>query len=174
MTQCGSLLEIDRLTDLSKTDAVVANAVFDLFTENEFDAFVSTLASHQLLFFFTLNYENMHFSPDSSQDEKIISLYHDHMVRPQKNGTSMGPTCVPHMIEILQKHHYAISAGSSIWHIKSEDEKMMRFLFNFMESSIAELPLSEEEAALFRPWRKQKENSSFSLTIEHQDILAYF
>ena len=171
----GSLLEIENMTDLSHTDAVVANAVFDLFTPHQFDTFVSTIARYQLIFLSTLNYENMHFSPNTPQDEKMIALYHAHMLRPQTVGTAMGPDCIPQISEILKKYRYAVDTGSSIWNIHSKDEKMMQYLLNFMESSITELPPSPEDALLLQQWVKQKEEAAdFTLTIEHQDILGYF
>lgn len=173
--QCGSLLEIDRLVNLSDTDAVVANAVFDLFTNTQFDAFISTIARYQLIFLSTLNYENMCFSPNTPQDEKIVGLYHTHMLRPQTVGMAMGPACVPQMMETLQKQRYTVSAGNSVWQIHSKHEKMMGFLLNFMESSITELPRTPEDILLLKQWKKQKEEASdLTLTIEHQDILGYF
>ena len=173
--RCGSLLEIDGLANLSNTDAVVANAVFDLFTPAQFEAFVSTLAQHSLIFLSTLNYENMSFSSGNGQDEKVIALYHAHMLRQQTVGKAMGPTCVPQMIEILQKQRYTVSSGNSVWHIQRKHEKMISYLLSFMESSIVELPLTPEDTWLLKQWKKQKEAASdFTLTIEHQDILGYF
>jgi hypothetical protein len=171
----GSLLEIENLTDLSHTDAIVSNAVFDLFTLHQFDTFVSTIARYQLIFLSTLNYENMHFSPTRWQDEKMIALYHAHMLRPQTVGPAMGPACIPQMSDILKKHRYAVATGSSLWNIHSKDEKMMRYLLNFMETSIAELPPSPEDKLLLQQWIKQKkETADFTLIIEHQDILGDF
>jgi precorrin-6B methylase 2 len=171
----GSLLEINRMADLSATNAVVANAVFDLFTAEEFETFVQKITRHQLLFYATMNYENMHFLPTHPQDEKMICLYHEHMLRPQDMGTALGPGSVVQMIEILQQHRYAVTAGNSLWHIHSKHEKMMRYLLNFMASAIAELPLSVEDTLLLKPWKKQKEEATvLHLIIEHQDILGRF
>jgi hypothetical protein len=97
------------------------------------------------------------------------------MLRPQTVGTAMGTACVPQMSEILKKHKYAVDTGSSIWNIHSKDEKMMRYLLNFMETSIAELPPSPEDTLLLQQWVKQKkEAAGFTLIIEHQDILGDF
>ena len=171
----GSLLEIDELADLAATDAVVANAVFDLFTAEDFETFVGKISPHQLLFYATMNYENMHFLPTHPQDEKMICLYHEHMLRPQAAGTALGPGCVVQMTDTLQQHRYKVTAGNSLWHIHSKHKKMMQYLLNFMASAIAELPLSLKDTLLLGPWQKQKEEASaLHLIIEHQDILGRF
>ncbi len=171
----GSLLEIDQLASLSDTDAVVANAVYDLLTKDQFEAFIHKIATHHLVFLATLNYRNMYFSPTHPTDEKIIALYHAHMLRPQKEGIAMGPNCVEQMQETLQKHNYTIAVGESVWKIRNKDDKMMGFLLDFMESSIGELSLSSEDSLLLIEWIKQKrEANNLKLTIEHQDILGSF
>jgi len=171
----GSLLEIDQLASLSDTDAVVANAVYDLLTKDQFEEFISKIAPHRLVFLATLNYQNMHFSPALPADEKMIGLYHAHMLRPQEEGVAMGPSCVAQMQETLQKHNYTLVVGESIWEIRNKDDKMMEFLLDFMESSIGELSLSSEDSLLLKAWIKQKrEANNLKLTIEHQDILGSF
>jgi hypothetical protein len=173
--QQGSLLEIDSLADLPATDAVVANAVFDLFTAEQFDTFTRMIAYEQLIFYATMNYENMHFLPTHPQDEKMICLYHEHMLRPQTVGSALGPGSVVQMIETLEQHQYAVTSGHSVWHIHSKHKKMMQYLLSFMASAIAELPLNPEDALLLKPWKKHKEEATtLHLIIEHQDILGRF
>ncbi|MGB0839750.1 MAG: hypothetical protein ACPGXL_06395, partial [Chitinophagales bacterium] len=52
----GSLLELDELLNLNNVDVVMANAVFDLFTPQQFDAFGQILQVHQVPFLTTINY----------------------------------------------------------------------------------------------------------------------
>ncbi|MEM7374496.1 MAG: class I SAM-dependent methyltransferase [Bacteroidota bacterium] len=171
---CGSLLELDSHVDLNQTDLVLANAVFDLFSEEQFVHFCQKLLRHHTSFLSTLNYIGMSLSPNEADDKKIIALYESHMQRLQAFGRAMG-TDGPAFIENwLATKTGKVVVGESIWGIGTEAEEMHRYLLGFMEEAIPELPLPAEQLADFRHWLDRKRqlsaNQNLHISVNHKDI----
>lgn len=150
-TRHTSLLEVAEVVSLAETDVVMANAVFDLFSELQTDRVLSTLWPHTAIFL-TLNYTGMEFAPSHPDDGTVIGWYESHMQRPQAFGQGMGADG-PAMIEAwIQKHDGAFQFGDSVWEILPHDTEMLSYLLGFMEEAIPELPLSQDELDVLNNW----------------------
>ncbi len=168
-----SLFEVGIATDLSQTDAITANAVFDLLTREQFDNFIQTITEHPVIFLATLNYGGMYFTPEHSYDQEFIDLYEQHMRRWQPFGKSMGPACVQLMPEILEKYGLKVHSLESYWQILRTDKEMLNYYMDFMKSALCDMAVSDLEKAKLQDWLTLKEETDQAiLNVNHQDILA--
>lgn len=169
----GSLLDLERLLSIKEVDLILANAVFDLFTQQQIQSFLAPILDRAIACYFTLNYRSMSFHPEDPFDSKFISLYEQHMERPQAMGRATGKQVGPALEKIMNNSGRVIS-GISTWHIQREDIKMHYYLLNFMENAIQELPLTEDIRALLPKWIQRKKDliitRQLELKIDHLDI----
>jgi SAM-dependent methyltransferase len=172
----GSLLDLAQLLPLASVDLVMANAVFDLFSERQFRQLALDLHKAGTPLLFTLNYAHMAFQPARPQDEQVIGWYDSHMLRPQSFGQAMGPAGGKKMETILREIGYEVQLAESIWDIRPHDQAMLGFMLGFMEGAIGELPLSEAEQQSFAAWlqesRQRVQQSSLALAVHHWDLWA--
>ncbi|MEL6843077.1 MAG: hypothetical protein AAFP02_07660, partial [Bacteroidota bacterium] len=70
-----SLLDISGAIDPATLDLVMANAVFDLFSRDQFYGFAERLAETKTPLYLSLNYTGMGFVPESKYDEEMIAYY---------------------------------------------------------------------------------------------------
>lgn len=177
-TVCGSLLELDQLLDLKTIDLLMANAVFDLFSEAQFTGFAHLLQQHRLPFLSTLNYAGMGFSPSSDNDELFIGYYEAHMQREQSFGQGMGKQCAELMPEILNRLNASLTVGTSKWDIAPADKSMLNFMYHYLDDSLHELPLRVEEERLLEEWLADKRKSIdlgvLGLEVGHRDLFGVF
>lgn len=172
----GSLLEIDQLVPLENIDLVLANAVFDLFSKQQIQEFLNPLLQKEIACYFTLNYKGQSFLPEDPFDNTYISLYEDHMERPQAMGTATGKTVGPYLTECLETFQ-TVEQNLSTWQIQKEDIKMHYYLLSFMENAIQELALQEEVKSLLSKWIQRKKDlvitRQLELRVQHWDIFSY-
>ncbi len=171
-----SILELAQTVDLNAIHLVLANAVFDLFSVDQFRQFVQSLQPVLPPLYFTLNYTHMAFSPEMEGDETFVALYDAHMERAQPFGRSMGAKGPDQIVRILEKAGYGVERGPSYWTIGGEEDTMLLYLLGFMEEAVGEmigwngldLPLQE--------WIDEKRKlvslGAVSLTVAHEDIWA--
>ncbi len=154
-------------------DIIVSNAVFDLFSEDQFDQLVQHLDAP--LVYFSINYKGTTFSPSRAADEKYLALYDQHMQRDQDFGNGMGPQCAELMPLIFKKHQFEVITGPSDWVLDTSDPEVQHYLVNFMEEAVPEL-LKEEKVSDFRNWVKNVQdridNRELAIRVKHDDILA--
>ncbi len=174
----GSILELDKLIDLETLDLAVANAVFDLFSEEQFQTVLECLKNYQLSFLTTINYTGMSFIPQTDEDLCFISYYHQHMQRHQHFGRGMGPNCGSKMWEAMKRLGMKRLKGESMWKISSSDPVFINLLLGFMEESIPEIL---EEANLqhqLHSWLAKKQQmitqNYLNCYVAHQDFFAYW
>lgn len=174
----GNLMELDKLVDLLRTDLILANAVFDLFSADQFAELIHVISHHSLSMLFSLNYEGMAFFPQEEKDDFFIRQYNAHMQRPQDFGHGMGPDASQVMKEALNKKLGHVKRGQSIWEIAQEDTEMLRFLLGFFEDALVDWWENEAEKTAFNNWLEDKkamlESGKLSAHVYHQDILASF
>ncbi|MEL6594053.1 MAG: class I SAM-dependent methyltransferase, partial [Bacteroidota bacterium] len=122
-----SLLDIPGAIDPDDLDLVMANAVFDLFSRDQFYGFAERLAAANTPLYLSLNYTGMGFVPENKYDEEMIAHYEAHMQRPQDFGTAMGADGPRQMKEILTELDYQVQMAPSYWHIGAENERMQSY-----------------------------------------------
>lgn len=170
----GSILELENLIDLETLDLAVANAVFDLFSEKQFQTLLECLKKYQLPLMATINYTGMSFIPQTDNDSCFIKYYHRHMQRHQYFGRGMGPDCGSSMWEVMQRIGMKVLQGESPWEISSSDPVFLQLILGFMEESIPEIL---EEATLqheLNTWLRKKQQmidqKKLSCNVAHQDF----
>ncbi len=174
----GSILDLENLIDLNTFDLAVANAVFDLFSENQFQTLLECLKKYQLSLLATLNYTGTNFIPQTEEDSNFIKYYDQHMQRLQDFGRGMGPDCGSSMWEAMKGIGMKGLQGESPWEISSDDPVFLQLLLGFMEESIPEIL---EEATLqdqLNTWLLKKrhmiDQNQLSCNIAHQDFWGYW
>jgi len=169
-------LEIGQLVPLEKIDLVLANAVFDLFSKEQIQQFLNPILQKEIACYFTLNYKSQSFHPEDPFDKTYISLYEDHMERPQATGNATGKMVGNYLAECLETFQTVEQAISS-WQIQKEDIKMHYYLLSFMENAIQELVLQEEVRTLLPKWIQRKKDlvitRQLELEVQHWDIFSY-
>ena len=174
--QKGSFTELAQLIDLSRVHAVLANAFFDLFSEQHFARFAQEVLHHSSSLLLTLNYTGMRFMPTLPADAQVIGWYERHMRRPQPEGRAMGPACGDLMSDALTPIAAAVSTGESCWQVEHNDGLLLNYLLNFMEDALGEWGLNEAENVLFKQWlqqrRAQVRAGRLRAEIAHQDFFA--
>ena len=173
----GRIEQVEQLTDLTQTDAITANAVFDLLSFEQFDTLVGKLIQYEVCLLATLNYYETSFLPFAEEDHRFLRLYHTHMKRPQPFGMAMGADCSEEMLDLLEQHPMAVAQGGSQWHLKKHHSTMHHYLLHFMENALHELNLSAAERQGFDQWFEEKRQLSrerkLEIIVDHSDIFAY-
>lgn len=174
----GSILDLENLIDIETLDLAVANAVFDLFSEQQFQTLLECLKKYQLPLLTTANYTGMSFNPQTDEDSCFISYYHQHMQREQHFGRGMGPNCGSYMWEAMKCIGMKGLQRESPWEISSSDPVFLQLLLEFMEKSIPEIL---EDATLedeLNTWLRKKEQmivqQGLSCNVAHQDFFGYW
>ncbi|MEH2339876.1 class I SAM-dependent methyltransferase [Nostoc sp.] len=174
----GSILDLENLIDLNTFDLAVANAVFDLFSEKQFQTLLECLKKYHLPMLATINYTGMNFIPQSEKDSDFIKYYHHHMQRHQDFGRGMGPECGSFMWEAIKGIGMKVLQGESPWEISNSDPVFLEFILGFMEESIPEII---EEATLqdkLNTWLLEKQQmmsqKKLSCSVAHQDFWGYW
>jgi len=173
----GKLQDIKKLTDLEQLDVIMANALFDLVSHEQFDTFAAQIACYQVCLMATLNYYETSFLPFSEDDAPYIKHYHTHMTRPQDFGAAMGPNCTEEMLDLLAAHEMKCEQEGSQWHLKRYDTTMQHYILHFMEQAIKDLNFSDKEVKKLEAWIHKKKQMSrdhqLEIIIDHSDIFAY-
>jgi SAM-dependent methyltransferase len=171
-----SLLHIAQAQNLAEVDLILANAVFDLFSEAQFRHFTQSLAPVRPSLFFTLNYTRMAFSPEMNEDEEFVRLYNAHMEREQDFGRAMGSQGPEKMVKILREAGYQVATGLSYWQIGGEEDEMLTYMLGFMEEALGEMLVWEGLDLPLREWLEDKREmvaaGALSLWVEHVDVWA--
>lgn len=174
----GNLMQVDNLVDLLRTDLILANAVFDLFSQKQFEELIQTISHHSLSLLFTLNYEGMKFFPVEKEDAYYIDQYNAHMQRPQDFGKGMGPDASQLMEQALHASLAEVKKGESNWEIEVEDGKMLHYLLGFFEDALGDWWATEAEKMAFLGWVAHKrqliDQQQLDAVVHHQDVLASF
>ena len=173
----GKLEDVKTLTDLEQLDVITANALFDLVSYEQFDAFAAQIACYQVCLMASLNYYETSFLPFSSIDGRFLQYFHTHMTRPQDFGEAMGPNCTEEMLDLLAAHEMKCEQEGSQWHLKRYDTTMQHYILHFMEHAIRDLNLSEKEIEEMESWLENKQQMSrdhqLEIIVDHSDIFAY-
>ncbi len=169
-----SFFKLSQLVDLDKVDVVMAAAVFDLLSTDQFIKLVDSIFSREIALLTTMNYSEMYFYPELDLDKKFITLYESHMNRQQRFGKGMGKGCSPFFERYLTERNYNFTKGSSSWNIDKKAFEMHNYLLGFMEKSIGELLENPEEKILFDQWLSEKrtlsQNQLLTIEVEHFDF----
>jgi SAM-dependent methyltransferase len=169
-----SFFRLPDLVDLKKADVVMAAAVFDLLSENQFTALSDSIFSNEIVLLTTMNYFGMCLQPESELDQKFIALYESHMNRQQDFGRSMGKNVNACTEKYFTKKDYNFIKGKSTWQIPPEALQMHNYLLGFMENSISEMLSGVDETAVFKQWLSEKralsQNQRLSIKVEHFDF----
>lgn len=169
--QC-SILELDTFTGV---DLITANAFFDLFSVAQFTDFAQKMSRQRLSLLATLNYQSMHFTPQSSQDAAYIEMYNNHMKRQQHFGYAMGNECTQKITDVfLNELCYNVYLGKSDWIIDSSHPEMAKHILQFMFHALSEMT---SDTATLQNWVKDKQEmfrqKSLTLRISHSDLFAH-
>ncbi len=155
------------------SDLIVANALFDLASRQQFEAFVENLPLNTSALLLTLNYESTHFHPLNPLDHIWIGHFHEHMRREQAFGRSMGADCVINMAEILEKQPVEFHKADSVWHLNSHHQILQGGIMDFMENAMSDMGLDSD---IFRGWLNERREllNSGKQTMEvlHSDFLC--
>jgi len=171
-----SILEINTWPLIQEMNLITAGAVFDLFSEAQFQQFAEVILKNKIAFLATLNYQGMSFLPQDEADDFYINQYEAHMIRPQDFGVRMAMHSTNLMYQYFKEKEVVVDKGPSNWDIQKTDSKMLHFLIDYMEGAIKEMKLTKEELTKFDAWLRQKRtmisDQKLSMKVLHQDLFS--
>ena len=172
----NSLLDIASLVDLSSVDLVLANAVFDLLPATQIETFLQPILKEKGACLFTMNYQQMVFTPSDPFDDNYIALYNKHLERPQDFGQAMGKQAGNKLIQLFKEANWVTHQAESFWQLLADDIKMHYYLLNFMDKALQELDFEKPLKEQFPKWLQRKKELIITrrqqLTVGHLDIFA--
>jgi len=156
---------------------VCASALFDLFTEEEFDALLKGLKSRHTALYGVLNYCGTAFFPSRVLDEKFVDLYENHMSRLLRKGRPMGKRTMPCIQAVLNRQKgWHSTVSNSNWILNVEDSEFISQNLDFYEKAVPELLFNQEMRTEFNAWMTEKRTMTAERTLEmtvyHQDFFA--
>jgi len=171
----ASFFEMEDLVDWDETDVVMAAALFDVLTFEQFKSVVSPIIEKEIALFTTMNYQSMRFQPSDEKAIKYIQAYEDHMVREQSTGIAMGPNSSTLMEQFFEKHSLNLVKGESLWQLEKKDKKIKQYLLGFMEEALQTYLDDPKED--FKNWlvdrKKEVEGNALSIEVSHMDYFLH-
>lgn len=178
----GNFLDPDCPVYSHSFDLVLANAVFDLLSVNQFQRLLQLFrrawGKHSPLFLFTLNLDQgLRFNPTDKENEYWCRRYEEHMHRPQNFGRAMAAHCGQWMERLFLENGFKVESGSSAWEISPQQTEVLLAKLDFFEKAMTELMGTDtRQWNLFQQWldqkRQQARQQELSLLVPHRDVLA--
>lgn len=171
-----SLLNVANLVDLSSVDLVLANAVFDLLSATQIETFLQPILAKKVACLFTMNYQQMVFTPADPFDDTYITLYDQHMERSQDFGHAMGKQAGGKLAQLFKEADWLTHEANSYWQLLEVDIKMHYYLLNFMDNALQELEFDAQLKEQFPKWLQRKKELIMTrkqqLRVGHLDVFA--
>jgi hypothetical protein len=125
-------------------DLIVANAVFDLMTAEQFGAFLDLACTHwraaRPAMYFTIHPDGgVRFEPGDDDDARITALFHAHMRRPQSFGRAMGATSAGEMRRALEARGFQVTTAPSALRMHGAEKTLLHANLDFFESAVGEM-----------------------------------
>ena len=172
----GSLSSFDEVVSSADFDLVMANALFDLTTQDEFELVSATLKEYELPLLFTLNYSGMKFYPEDSFDQEVEVSYAKHMRQSGGKVEFMGERAGPAMAEMLLQQGATVVKGESYWHISPGDRQMLNYKIGFIENALSDLYPEGPNAEKGKEWLEKRKNQlrqgNLTIKVSHWDLAA--
>jgi SAM-dependent methyltransferase len=157
--------------------AVCASALFDLFTEDEFNDLLKRLKSGNMSLYGVLNYCGTDFSPSCRMDVKFINFYENHMSRLLRKGRPLGKRTMTYVQDVLNPQNgWDLTVSNSNWILNAEDSEFISQNLDFYENAVPELIFHQEERTEFNEWMAEKRSMiaqrKLAMRVYHQDFFA--
>lgn len=163
-------------------DLVLANAVFDLLSAEQFQRllqlFRQAWAERSPVFLFTLNLDQgLEFSPADEDTAQWCQSYEGHMHRLQYFGRAMAAYCGGWMEKLFRENGFKVESGPSNWEIAPWQREVLLAKLGFFEKAMAEfIGADARQRYLFQRWLARKRHQAcrreLSLFVPHRDFLA--
>jgi len=156
---------------------VCASALFDLFTEEEFNDLLKVLTSRKISLYGVLNYCGTDFFPACAKDNKFIALYEKHMSRRLCKGRPLGKRTMTYIQAVLNREKRRhLTVANSNWILNAEDSEFISQNLDFYENAVPELLINREAKTEFNEWLAQKRTMvakrKLEMRVYHQDFFA--
>lgn len=164
------------LSQAPAVDLLCNSALFDLFTAQELDHFISVIALRQIPVYSTLNYSGVTFEPEDKLDQRYLQLFEQHMCRQLDRGLPLGPLLHAALQQAAgTSTSLELKYAKSPWEIRSVDNHFMQMNLAFYQRGISAMLSSQQELSDFDDWLQQKytqlEQGKLTLTVHHYDYL---
>ncbi len=170
----ASFFDLKELVDLDQIDVLMAAAVFDVLTLEQFEEVMKPIVASKTALFTSMNYHSMKCLPEESLDIEFVSAYENHMMREQTIGVAMGPKCSSLIEAFFKQHQIEFIKGSSQWKLDERAQKMHSFLLNFMEGALGEEALVDLK--IFNSWLSEKralsQSGRLNMEVNHLDYFV--
>ena len=156
---------------------VCAGALFDLFTEDEFDDLLKALKPRRIALYGVLNYCGTRLFPACAEDERFVALYERHMSRLLHKGRPMGKKTMAHIQDGLNSENgWQLTVSNSNWVLGVGDAEFISRNLDFYDMAVPELLRHQEERTAFREWMAEKRRMiaqrKLEMRVYHQDFFA--
>lgn len=159
---------------------VLANAVFDLLTQDQFDQLMKNFYKFNLIdpstiFYFTLNInDKIFFNPREEEDQRVVEIFQQHMSVTEKTQKRMGVECTDHIEKTFEKYGLKNLKGESIWKIDPNDTEFLKYKMKFIENACRSEKLNSTSIHnWFEKRNEQIEEKKLSIHVCHYDLVSY-
>ncbi|WP_321339891.1 methyltransferase domain-containing protein [uncultured Cohaesibacter sp.] len=169
------LTELEHLP-LSENAIVTASAFFDLASPAFCEQLILKLKHQCCGLYAALNYNGaIDWSLAHPLDSRIVELFNCHQHTDKGFGEALGPDSCKYLADILRKNGYLVKAGSSPWHMTSENKDLqIAFLQGFPEPVKV---VGELEDCAIEDWLSYRlsaiEKAGSFCRVGHTDLIAF-
>ena len=161
---------------LAGTDLVTASALLDLLSAEAIEHLVAACAQTRAAVFWALSYDgSIDWSPTDKDDEQIVAAVNRHQQGDKGTGPALGPNAAAFAAKSLSAAGYGVELQPSHWHLGAGDTAIQQALLQGFAQAAAEATPSD--AGSIDAWARRRADliarGQSSLTVEHQDILAF-
>lgn len=140
----GNFLDADCPIYHETPNLIVANAVFDLMTAEQFGTFLHLARAywgdgHPPMYFTIHPDGNVRFTPGEDDDARVIALFHGHMRRVQSFGRAMGASSAQEIVRAFEQRGFRVVTEPSTLRLRGEDKNLLHANLDFFESAASEM-----------------------------------
>lgn len=150
---------------------LTCSAVLDVLTQDDVDAILTTLETHQGLGLFLLSITaDWHLTPPDSLDERLARAFATHQRLGEKLGADGGHV----MLRAAHDRGLRATSGHSPWQLSGQHHAVFirRFLTERVAAAIDAEPDLEAEALDWLATRNGQAAEGLRVTVDHLDVLV--
>ena len=165
----ADLLDLGELLGERQPAVLIANAVFDLFTQDMMAEILEVLSISRTPLLSTLLYTGMVWEDALPDDGWVIGQYEAHMMRQRPSGRGLGPKAPEVIAQLVEALGGTLRSEPSLWRVPASDQHLQGHLLRFMEGSVPEMLSDAASQQRFLSWLTARRATPSVCTVHHLD-----
>ncbi|WP_417564441.1 SAM-dependent methyltransferase [Microbacterium sp.] len=178
-------VRVEHLADLASDTfagaaAVTASALLDVVTRTELDRIVAACVAARVPALFSLTVTgSVRIEPstpvEAAAAASVSAAFDDHQRRDAHGRTRLGPDAVPHAVAAFAAVGWHVRRAATPWRLGPDDRQLIvAWLEGWLGAAVEQQPGLRDVADTLGPrWRAQAAAGQLSVTVAHEDVLAW-